>query len=256
MEALNGVDQIIVIDSFSLDSTPQIVKSHGVDLVSFTWNGKCPKKKQWALELTEIRNDWVLFLDADEIISKDLLGEIKAFLEMKDLDKYGAGIISLDYVFLGRQLKHGHKVKKISVLNRKFSYFPEVDDLDVKNMWEVEGHYQPIVTKEVYKFKERITHLDPDLLFDYFSRHNRYSDWEAYLLVNPSAKKTVANMRSKQGQLFDRISFKPLVFFVYSFFVRSGWRDGKAGFNYAVALSFYYWQIHIKYLEHKVNTTL
>jgi len=57
--------------------------------------------------------------------------------------------------------------------------------------------------------------------------------------------------RSRQGKFFNRLPFKPIVFFIYSYFIRRGLLDGRAGFNYAVALSFYYWQISIKTSERR-----
>jgi glycosyltransferase involved in cell wall biosynthesis len=249
LDALVDADQIILVDSNSTDLTVEIAKTRNVRIVNFSWNLNYPKKKQWSLELPEIENDWVLFLDADEIVSKELMKEIKFFLKRKDVDEYGAGEIGLDYYFLSRKLKYGHKVKKVALVNRRYCKFPVIDDLDVKNMWEMEGHYQPQVSKKIYPFREKISHLDPDPLYDYFARHNRYSDWEAYLLSEMSTKEKVANSRSRRGRLFVKVPFKPLIFFVYSYVLKSGWLDGRAGFNYSIALSFYYWQIKVKYLE-------
>jgi hypothetical protein len=49
--------------------------------------------------------------------------------------------------------------------------------------------------------------------------------------------------------LFDRVPAKPVLFFSYAYLVRSGFRDGRPGFDYAVALAFYYWQITVKERE-------
>ena len=148
-------------------------------------------------------------------------------------------------------MKYGHKVKKISLVDKRFARFPEISDLHISNMWEVEGHYQPLIDGRVGKCESRIIHQDPDPLFDYFSRHNRYSDWETELRMNPSMQKSVRNLRTKQGALFDKIPGKPILFFLYSYLLKSGWRDGRVGFHYALSLSFYYWQISVKVLERK-----
>jgi hypothetical protein len=86
-------------------------------------------------------------------------------------------------------------------------------------------------------------------LFDYFARHNRYSEWEAYLRAHPSVGRQVARARTSGGRLFQRVPFKPLVFFLYSYVAKAGWRDGRAGFHYAVAHAFYFWQIVVKTAE-------
>lgn len=251
IESVVDFDQIIVIDSNSLDRTRVIASNLGAKIINFEWNNRYPKKKQWGLELTEIRNDWVLYLDADERPTKELVKEIrKLFDSRRDLN-CSAFEIPLSYQFLGKRLKHGHKVRKVALINRNFCRFPEINDLGVTKMWEVEGHYQPLVEGKLGSLRNAILHSDPDPLFDYFSRHNRYSDWEAELRLNISMQKQVRGLRTRQGRFFDYLPWKPLVFFLYSYFWRSGWRDGREGFNYSIALSFYYWQISIKVLERR-----
>jgi glycosyltransferase involved in cell wall biosynthesis len=253
VSSLSSFDQILVIDSSSIDRTAQLARSMGATVINFDWNRTYPKKKQWALELPEIQNEWVLFLDADECASIQLISEIERLLTSGTIDNFGAYDVKLDYYFTGKLLKFGHKVKKRVLVNKNFCSFPVIDDLHVANMWEVEGHYQPNCSKLVGNLISQIEHLDPDPLYDYFARHNRYSDWEAELRLNKNMRNSVRKSRSIQGEIFDRVPFKPVFFFLYSYFFRFGWRDGKAGFNYSLALSFYYWQISVKTLEKKIN---
>ena len=201
------------------------------------------------MELRQIRNDWILFLDADEIVTENLLKEIQAFVLGLNQKSFAAVEIPLEYHFLQSRLRHGHKVKKIALINRHKARFPVVDDLSVTNMWEVEGHYQPIFDGRLKRMKSPLKHLDPDSLYDYFARHNRYSDWEAEVGVNQELANSVRRNRTRQGRVYDRLPLKPFAFFLYSFILRGGWLDGAAGFNYAVALSFYYWQISVKRKE-------
>ena len=65
LEKLKDFSEVIVVDSMSTDKTPEIVKEFRFQLVNFKWNGKFPKKRNWTLENVNIKNDWVLFLDAD-----------------------------------------------------------------------------------------------------------------------------------------------------------------------------------------------
>jgi glycosyltransferase involved in cell wall biosynthesis len=249
LKSVENFDQVIVVDSNSTDRTGEIARGLGMDVVNFSWNGKYPKKKQWALELRQIRNDWVLFLDADEIVTENLLNEIQTFVLGLNQESFAAVEIPLEYYFLQSRLRHGHKVKKIALVNRHKAQFPVIDDLSVTNMWEVEGHYQPIFDGRLKRMKSPLKHLDPDDLYDYFARHNRYSDWEAEVGVNQELAISVRRNRTRQGRVYDRLPCKPFAFFLYSFILRGGWLDGAAGFNYAVALSFYYWQISVKRKE-------
>ncbi len=244
--------QIVVVDSGSTDRTVQIAKSLGAQVVDFRWDGKYPKKKQWALNLQELKHDWILFVDADERVTTSLVEELRMFLRNSRSSSFGAIEIPLSYSFAGKQLRWGLRMYKRAFLNRRNCQFPVIDDLQVNNMWEVEGHYQPIVKGgKVGTFKGRLLHEDPDLLFHYFSRHNRYSDWEAYLRNNRGVNLEVQKARTTQGRLFNRLPCKPLMVFIFSFFLKLGFLDGKSGFHFAVCRGFYYWQIGLKADEFK-----
>ena len=249
LDSLRRFMQIIVVDSNSTDLTSHISRLHGAEVVGFDWNGKYPKKKQWSMLLPQIKFDWILFVDADERVSENLADEIQSVINGSEHTRFTAYEIPLEYHFLGKRMLFGHQVKKIALINRHHSWFPVIEDLHIGNMWEVEGHYQPCTSGSVGKLSEKIIHQDPDPLYDYFARHNRYSDWEAELRMNPAMQLSVRKVRTPQGALFDKIPGKPILFFLYSYILKSGWRDGRVGFNYALSLSFYYWQISAKVLE-------
>lgn len=250
LRSLAFCEQVLVVDSGSTDATAELASSAGAEVVNFVWNGRYPKKKQWALELPAIRNSWVLFVDADERPTPALAEELTRFVSDRALaNNYTAGDVFLNYHFAGQPLRYGHQVSKRALVKRGACRFPVIDDLAVENMWEVEGHYQPLTDGNVRVLAGRMDHLDPDPLFSYFSRHNRYSDWEAHLQSDPTSRAQVRNARSAQGRIFDRVPLKPLAFFLYAFVLKQGYRDGRAGFDYAVAHAFYFWQTSLKARE-------
>ena len=249
LEGLRDFDEVIVVDSNSTDRTAEIAEAHGVRVQNFTWDGKYPKKKQWQLDELATRHDWVLFIDADETPSEELIGSIRRAASDMGQGRFAAYNLRLHYVFSGRALNHGHRVVKRALVHRQFVEFPVIDDLDAPGMGELEGHYQPECTGSVGELRGRLRHDDKDPVRTWFDRHNRYSDWESYLRVNSSLKAAVASKRTAKGRIFDAIPFKPLVFFGYSYVLRLGFLDGRAGFDYAVALSTYYWQISLKTRE-------
>jgi glycosyltransferase involved in cell wall biosynthesis len=249
---LVAFDQVIVVDSHSTDSTVDIATNAGAEVTQFTWDGKYPKKKQWALENAGARHRWILLLDADEKPSASLIAEIRGVVSTNASD-VGAYDISLSYRFAGRVLKYGHKVTKRSLLDASRVRFPEVDDLSAPGIREVEGHYQPEVVGRIGQLNGKILHDDQDPVTTWFDRHNRYSDWESHLRLRPTTRANVASKRTKKGQLFDRVPFKPVAFFAYSYIARAGFLDGRAGLDYALALSMYYWQIDMKVRELKTK---
>ena len=249
LASVSQFDEVFVVDSQSDDNTPEIARDAGAQVVEFVWDGHYPKKKQWCLENLPFRNSRVLFLDADEEVTAPLLEEI-AGLAAIGFDKAGY-IVGYDYVFLGRRLRHGLRVYKLVLFDRHRARYVERDDLDVENMWEVEGHYQPRIDGAVGSLRERMLHHDHVGLYHYFERHNRYSDWEAAVRARNGIGRdeTQLGRRSWLKRVFARTPFRPLGIFLYSYVLAGGVLDGRAGFHYAVARSFYYWQIGLKMRE-------
>jgi glycosyltransferase involved in cell wall biosynthesis len=233
--------EVFVVDSHSTDRTKELAEAAGATVVPFTWDGRYPKKKQWALEHLPLTHDWVLYLDGDEYVRHDFDGEVRRLVAAPDATAYD---VPLDYVFLGRELKHGHKVFKRVLFNRHKCRWRELDDLSVENPFEMELHVQPEVDGTIGRTTTTISHDDLEPLAHWFDRHNRYSDWEAVLRLDPD--NTAAVERTTRGKVWARVPAKPLIFFLYSYLLRSGFRDGYAGLQYALANSFYYWQIDLK----------
>ena len=236
--------EVLVVDSGSSDRTVEIAMEVGARVVDFQWDGRYPKKKEWSLD--EARFDWVIYLDADEFLTESLIAEIVLLLSVDSA--HHAFEVPVRYFWLGKELKHGHRVTKRIGMRRSQCSWPRPDDLDVKNMWEVEGHYQPNVPHGLTKrLVSALGHDDQDGLYDYFARHNRYSDWEASMLEKRDGESLTS--RSTLGRLAAHLPGKSHIFLLYSYVLRGGFLDGRGGWEYARALSFYYWQIGVKRRE-------
>lgn len=249
LSRLQAFDDVIIVDSGSTDRTPEIAQEHGARLVDFEWDGHYPKKKQWSLDHSGARNPWVLLLDADEYPSPELLNELAGLAPTLATAAEGAFDIDLTYQFAGTYLKHGRVITKRSLLRTDRVRFPEMADLEAPGIREVEGHYQPETSYPIGRLSGRIVHDDRDPLSSWFDRHNRYSDWEAYLRTHADVEKEVRAKRTAKGRAFAAVPLKAPAFFLYSYIARAGFLDGRAGFDYAVALSTYYWQIELKTRE-------
>ena len=77
LEALTDVGEVYVIDSQSTDETVEIARSNGAQVVQFHYQGGWPKKRQWAMNTLPIACDWILLLDADEVLTPGLTEEIR-----------------------------------------------------------------------------------------------------------------------------------------------------------------------------------
>src|SRR5205814_9235136 len=76
LPALAWADEVFVVDSQSADETIRVAEDHGATVVQFRFNGSYPKKKNWALEHLPLRNEWVLIVDADEVVPTELPEDI------------------------------------------------------------------------------------------------------------------------------------------------------------------------------------
>ncbi len=248
---LDGFAQVFVVDSASGDGTAEIARAQGATLVPFDWNGRYPKKKQWCLDTLPFACEWVLFVDADERVSPALAAQLAHRLSPPGPPpEVAAFMLDSRPVVLGRALRFGPRYSKIALMRRGRVRFPECRDLDVPTMWEVEGHYQPLVDGTVERLLEHLLHEDRKPPSAWFSRHNRYSDWEAALAAEPARRAALlaaeGPWRRLLKRLFARLPARPLFVFLHAYVIRLGALDGLPGLHHALARAFYYWQIAYK----------
>ncbi len=233
--------KVIVVDSQSSDRTQQIAKECGADIVTFEWNGEYPKKFGWCLETLPLKQDWVLFLDADEELTPELVGEIDA------LDLKAAGyFIKGAYVLDGQILRHGLQNNKLCLINRAKMTFPHIDDLDIPGGNEVEGHYQPVLRKNVPN-DERLGQLHHVLyhhalenMAGWDERHACYASWEAGMNARKAWPVDPDPWRQRMKVLFRSMPCRGMIAFLHSYVWKCGFRDGRNGFRMAVMRYAYY----------------
>ncbi|WBB59748.1 glycosyltransferase family 2 protein [Streptomyces sp. WMMC500] len=253
---IDHFEAVVVVDSDSTDDTRALAADQGAEIVPYEWDGKYPKKKQWCLDHIHPELDWMLFVDGDETPSPELLAELHRIFDPAidgSLQVAPAAFdIPLGYWFAGKRLRHGYTIVKRALMDRTRVRFPELGDLDAPGMGEQEGHYQPLADGPVVRLKATLEHEDLDPVRTWFERHNRYSDWEAWLELHPEVREEIRQAKTRQGQLFHRAPLKPLVSFAYAYVYKRGFLDGRAGLDYALAMSFYRWQIGLKTREKSV----
>ena len=76
LAALARFAEAIVVDSGSTDATREIALRAGARLIEFRWDGRYPKKRNWVLTSQRLDNEWVLFIDADEVVDDRFCDEV------------------------------------------------------------------------------------------------------------------------------------------------------------------------------------
>lgn len=239
MAALGAFDQVIVADSQSADNTASVAQSMGAEVFDFVWNGKYPKKRQWCLENLPIRHDFVLMVDADEILTPELTHEISDLFTNGPPDMAGY-FVRGRYVRGGDVLCYGLQNNKIALLNRHLMTYPVVDDLDIDGMGEIEGHYQPVLLDEEAELGQLANHLIHDAYgaendAAWTERHKRYAHWEAAMDARDAWPTDPVAGRQRLKLLFKGMSsgLRPMAAFIHCYILRFGFLDGVQGFLFA-----------------------
>ena len=240
---------ICIIDSDSTDKTCAIAKEFGAEIINFTWNGQFPKKRNWFLRYHTPKTKWILFIDADEYLTmsfKEALGEALS----KD-DKVGYWLNYTIY-FMGKKLKGGYPLKKLALFRVGAGEYEEIDEQQWSK-FDMEIHEHPILKGEIGFIKRKIDHQDFKGITHYMSKHSEYATWEAKRFIASCNHKGKANWTWKQHikyRLMQTVWLGP-VFFVGSYFIMGGIRDGGRGLAFAILKMSYFNQVYCKILEQK-----
>jgi len=260
LQALGGFSEVFVVDSQSSDETAEIAAKHGARVVQFFYQGGWPKKRQWALDALPIANDWVLLLDADEIVTADLADEIKRAIEASSFDGYW---LRLNLTFLGGELRHGDaSFWKLSLFRRGLGKFEcRLREQDL-SMADIEVHEHVVVRGRCGKLRKALHHINVDSLSRYIRKHDEYSNWESHVLLgdeasgglSPTLLGSQAQRRRWVKLALYRVPGSPLFFFFYRYLFRLGFLDGVPGLIYCVFQAIHLFQIKAKIYEYKQNS--
>jgi len=259
LEAIdNWSNDIHIIDSNSTDKTKEIAKKHCVNFITYKNKQIWPKKRQWAIDNLTIKYDWILLLDADEILTNNIKNEIEESIKDK---KYNGFELLFRLEFLGRQLKFAYPGLYKTMLFRKGfgSYERLIKTEYSKNELPIETHEHFIVEGKTKKLKSSIIHRNVNDIHDYIRKHNHYSDWNAEVILNPIELKLKPSLFGNQAarrrfikSKFENFLLFPLLVFVYFYFLRLGLLDGRAGFYYSGLQAIQTFHINAKVYE-KIN---
>lgn len=235
LESLRWADQVYVVDSHSSDGTIEIAERHGATVVQFDYGGGWPKKKNWALRNLEIRNPWVLIVDADERITPALRDEIAAAIEAPGIEGY---YIRWKFMFLGRWMKHSWSHGWMLRLVRTGR--GEYEDLGMRDEggWDNEVHENLVVEGQTARLRNYLLHDSNDTIERWVRKQNEFSTWNAERRLRARdaelrprdlwSADPLKQRRAWKG-LFLHLPFKPVLMFLYLYVFRLGFLDGRAG---------------------------
>jgi glycosyltransferase involved in cell wall biosynthesis len=202
----DGQGDIIVVDSGSTDRTVEIARSFAAKVFTEPWKGFAAQKNS-AIE--KATGDWVLQLDGDEALEPELGAEIN-----RGLDSAGNSVgfyIPRKNFFLGRWIKHGgfYPDPKLRLIRRGAGKFEEYG-----------AHPTIKVSGPTGRLKHALIHNAYPTLRGYIDHMNSYSSSGAEVAV------------AKGHRSFNPLNIvvRPALTFVYNYFFRLGFLDGREGF--------------------------
>lgn len=243
LEKLKRFAQLIVVDSGSTDNTLAIATAMGAEVLQFQWNGKFPKKRNWALQNANLLHEWILFLDADEFVTDEFVNEVAIKIQNPI---YNGFTIQFENYFMDRKLRYGYGFNKSALFKKSKGAYEKIEE-DLWSHLDMEVHEHPIIEGKVGLINAKVVHKDFKNLEHYIAKHNAYSTWEAqrYLQLKQSKNSHLSiNQRIKYGLL--TTGLLPAIYFVGAYFLKLGFLDGKEGFYLARFKSHYFFQIQTK----------
>lgn len=213
LESVRWADELVVVDSGSRDRTVAIAESFGAKVfvhVPFAGHGE-----QKNITLDHCTSDWILLLDADEVITPELAASIEQVLALGDKAPFGAYWIARSNLIFGRWMRHGgfYPDHKLRLFRRGEARLSE----------GVGPHSTPQFAGPRGKLSGDMLHYAYPSLHLYLEHMDRYST-EVGSLIAAKGKLS----RSPLAFL-SNIVLNPVATFVYNYFFRGGFLDGREG---------------------------
>jgi len=263
---VDWASEIFIVDSFSIDRTLEIAEKYSAKIFQHEFENQA-QQFNWALDNLEIKNDWILRLDTDEYLTEALKEEIAEMIggnflvsetlteaqprkagreRVEETEKFPPKNINGYFIkrrvyFMGRWIKHGcYYPVWFLRLFRKGKGRSEQREMD-EHIVLLEG--------EAGKLKNDFVDDNKKGLTDWISKHNNYSSREASAFLQTINHELQTNIGGQAGRkrwlknnfyyrlpLFCRAFF----YFIYRYFFRFGFLDGKEGLIFHFLHAFWY----------------
>ena len=248
LQGLSGfVDQILVIDSDSDDGTADIARRYANEVVNLPYDhGRIvPWIFQWGLDNLRIRNEWILFLEADQSLEESLKRELEALFAHQPIAQNGF-YMRRKQIFRGRWIRHGGYGSKylLKLFRRGHG---ELDEKEQDTRVYVQG---PVGKLEGYLVEDN--RKEAGILF-YLDKHLRYAEafardelerrqsgmkWKLKPRLLGSPDERTLWLKSAYYRM--PLYWRSLAYFLYRYVIRLGFLDGKEGFIFHFMQAFWF----------------
>lgn len=231
-------DDVWLVDSYSTDQTVGIAMRLGANVVEHKFES-WGKQRNYALANLQLKYDYVLFLDADEQIDEAFSKELSTRIETEG---HAAFNVNFDILFLGKVLKYAHENPPVLRVVKKGA-----------GHWQYEGAREYCVVRgTVGKVKARIRHEDRKGIFFWLTKHIRNADREAEVLLKRKQRVDFSSVCKDEQferprrvwirRVYNKLPpiLRPLLVFVYRYFVKLGFLDGYPGLVFCLLQVFWY----------------
>ena len=260
LRSVEFADEVVVVDSNSTDGTIAAAEEMKAYVVQFCWDGKFPRKKNWALANIPWRHEWILIVDADERIPPELAREIGDAIANPRADGY---FLNRRFWFLGGWIRHcGYFPSwNLRLFRHRLGHYERVEmPPGDTSAGDNEVHEHVLLDGRTAYLSTPMDHYAFPTYAVWIEKHNRYSDWEAAVARELHKERGEATMTDDPGgsplerkrwlkRVTRRAPGRPQLRFLYHYVIKQGFRDGWRGWVLCRSLGWYEWVGKVKARE-------